>query len=284
MKRTAIISAAGWKGAGGMQGLTDCPECFLPLGNGETATSRLAKHLSALDFDVIIGVGELGYPLREYTRRYQNVAPGEEPRSIDPLLEKWGLSPSDSPWTQERLDLAAEWGTVMQMPDPGIGNSHDTTCIIMDRIGIENWDGLLVVAGDSLFPATLLSEIVGLRPSFQYQICPNHSIFLFDTDGAAYYREYCKQPDMRKAIATMGEWRRISGRLPNGHPRGAGILHSEGGIRKLGPHNAPGGELKFCEIDTPLGYAVAQRVIADGSIDVQREKGEPLDGWHEKRN
>ena len=150
----------------------------------------------------------------------------------------------------------------------------------MDQIGIENWDGLLVIAGDSLFPTTLLSAIVELDPPFQYQVAPNHSIFLFDTAGAAYYREYCERPKMREAVLTMGEWRRLSGTLPNGHPQGTDILQSEGGIRKLGPHNAPGGELKFCETDTPLGYTVAQWAIAGGGIDVPREKGEPLEGWH----
>ena len=279
MKRTAIISAAGWKGVGREQGLVDCPECFLPLGNGETTTSRLAKQLSDLDFDVVIGMGELGYPFGEYRWRYQRLEPGEEPKSIDSVLEEWGLSPSDSPWTQERLDLAAEWGTVMQMPNPGIGNSHDTACILMDRIGIAKWEGLLSTMGDSLFPSTLLPAIVGLDPPFQYQICPNHSIFLFDTVGATYYREYCNRPEMRETVVAMREWGRISGLLPNGHPRGAGILQSEGGIRKLGPHNAPGGELKFVDIDVPSVYAAAQQMIADGSIDVPRKNGEPLEGW-----
>jgi len=284
MKRAAIISAAGWKGVGRDWGLVDCPESFLPLGNGDTTVSRQAKQLSALGFDVIIGVGELGYPFGKYKLRYQILESDEEPQPIYPTLEKWGLSPDASPWTQERLDLAAGWGTVMQMPDPGIGNSHDTACIIMDRIGIENWDGLLTTTGDSIFPTMILPAIVKFDPPFQYQICPNHSIFLFDTAGAIYYQEYCKRPKMRDVITVMSEWKRTSGILPSGHPYGMDILQREGGIKIFGPHNALGKGLKFIDIDTPLMYAVAQRMIADGSIEKPREDGEPMEGWHERRN
>ena len=89
----ALISAAGWKGAGDAFGLGAVPEPFLPLGDW---TTTLTRHVEALaGMDIYIGIGKRGYPYSAYRR-----AIVKEP------FDK-------SPWTQERYGLTARLGTVL---------------------------------------------------------------------------------------------------------------------------------------------------------------------------
>lgn len=274
MRRKAIIAAAGWKGAGREEELAGCPECFLPLGNGTTSLSRLSAQLTNLDFDIYIAIGELGYPFGKYMWRYQKVPDGEGARSVDVFLEQMGLSPSDSPWTQERLDYAAQLGTVIQISNPGRGNSHDTFCIVLDMIGEESWDDILMVQGDMVLPEKFLAQIVDLPKPCQYQLCPNHSIFLLDKKGSTFYRGFCERPHMREGCDLLRDWKVICSQYPNGHPHGTGILQDEGGIKKRAPFNTPSGPipLRFIDIDSVRSYDGAKKAIANGSVNTLMPK------------
>lgn len=273
MSGKAIIATAGWKGSGRMHGLAGCPECFLPLRDGTTSASRLSRQLSQLGLEIYIAVGELGYPFGKYMWRGQWAPEGEEALPIDLFLYMMDLSPKDSPWTQDLLDYASEIGNVIQVPDPGRGNSHNSFCVALDEIGEENWDDIVLVQGDMVLPDTFFEQIIEFPRPCQYQMCPNHSVFLLDAEGTAFYRAVCEQPHMREGCALLRDWRKISRQYPNGHPHGTEMMEREGGIKKRALFNTPEGPPPFelIDIDSPRTYKKVREKIADGTINLFRE-------------
>jgi hypothetical protein len=180
----AIISAAGWKGAGAVagNGLAECPEPFLPLGDGTTTLSRTATILRDSGFEVYPAIGQRGYPYSRYIRW-----------TCTAHLPEFGNDfPWDgSPWTQERYDYAAQFGTVLEMPDPGGWTmSLDTFCEAMDMMGEENWDHLFLAPGDMVVPAECFESMFTLDVPFVLSFTAYHSYFFFDQAGAAVFREY----------------------------------------------------------------------------------------------
>lgn len=185
MNKTAIIPAAGWKAAGQKDGLTGCPECFLPLGNGTTSLSRTAMILADNDFEVYIAIGKLGYPYSKYVRLFATPDP---PSIGDDFF--W----NSSPWTQERYDYAAQYGTVIEIPNPGgWSTSWDTLCIAMDTIGEENWERLLLARGDMIIPRYYLETIINAAYPSVFLFTAFHSYIQLDIDGAKFLRSYVEQ-------------------------------------------------------------------------------------------
>ena len=249
MSGTAIISAAGWKGSGSKRGLADCPEPFLPLGDGTTTLSRVAMTFKKLDFDVYIGIARLGYPYKKYSYWRH------------PPLDDIGLSQNDSPWTQKWKDYAATLGTVIEVSDPGRAHNCDTFCVIMDHLGCQNWDRLILAPGDQLMSEGYLEAIMTALPwSSQYTFGPNHSYLLLNADGATFYREYVEP--MRQYKSRI-EWGKGSKYLPDGHHQGTTAM-AKGGIPTYGGHNGPKG--RWYDIDTPAGYAQALKMVTDGTF------------------
>ena len=203
----AIISAAGWKGAGVLLGLGQIPEPFLPLGDGTTTLSRTATTLSENGHEVYIAVGEKGYP---YSRYIRWTAECPLPLPGFPADFPW----DGSPWTDERLSYAADLGTVVQMPDPGgWTTSLDTFCETMDWLGEEQWDDLFLACGDMFVPRDCLEFILALETPFIFSFTAYHNYYGLDLAGAQFFRKYSE--DFRR-FRDERSWKRDKAMAP-GH-------------------------------------------------------------------
>jgi len=200
MDKVAVIAAAGWKGIDGP--LVECPIPFLSLDDGTTTLGRVSKQLRHLGFYTYVAVGPLGYPYHAYQPR-GGYFTNEQVKNLLQVLKGRGVDPVASPWTEERHAYAAEYGELLIMPDPGWGNQHNTFCEAIDNIK-KSWDRLLLVHGDTLFSSQLLREVLELSAPFQFDMCPNHAIFLLDEAGAQIYRTYAE--DYRKRATRPEDW------------------------------------------------------------------------------
>jgi len=234
----AIITAAGWKGAGRERGLPEVPECFLPLGDGTTTLSRMATGLSSLGFSVHIAVAPLGYPFSAYWPKFM----------LDDLPE--------SPWTQEILDYAGGLGTLIEIENPGRSGSHDTICKAMGMIP-DNWERLFIARGDMLLQKGGLQKIVSRKWPAQHQLCPNHSFFMFDKKTATIYLEYMKQ--FTGEWSTRAEWWGNGKHQywPDGHPQGTQAMKERG----LPVHWSDNPVMKWADVDSPATYTNAIGIV-----------------------
>ena len=249
MSGTAIISAAGWKGSGFGSGLSGCLEAFLPLGDGTTTLSRAAMIFKKLGFAVCTAVVKRGYPYKKYPVR----------RGTTP--EDMGLSGDDSPWAQERVDYAAQFGEVVEISDPAWASVYDTFCIVMDHLGKQKWNRLVLAMGDMLMEAGYLEAIMTQLPwPSQYVFTPGHSYLLLNTAGAVFFQQYIEP---RRRHASWEEWAHRSPYQPAGHPQGSGAMMA-GGVPTYSSHNGPNG--KWMDIDTPTNYKAALKLVADGTF------------------
>lgn len=240
----AIIAAAGWKGAGADIELAGCPEPFLPLGDETTTLSRTATTLMDNGFEVYVAIGPPGYPYSMYKR------------SIIP--DGW-IFWNESPWTQERYDYAAQFGTVLEMPDPGgWSTSLDTFCTAMDIIGGDNWDHLILACGDMLIPKNILEYVIGCTVPFVFSFTAFHSYFGLDKDGARFFREYT-EPFRR--YATKESWLSDKDMAP-GHLGTAAM--AKAGFSIYGRGNAPAHE--WTDVDICAHYRDAHELVTSGKL------------------
>jgi hypothetical protein len=245
--KTAIIAAAGWKSAGHKDGLAGCPECFLPLGNGTTALSRTATTLAENEFKVYTVTGQIGYPYEKYVRWVATPRP--------PVIGK-GFPWDSSPWTQERYDYAAQFGTVIEAPNPGgWTTSLDTFCVAMDEIGEENWEHLLLARGDMVIPRNCLETILGIACPFVLSFTAWHSYFLLDKDGATFLRAYM-EPFRR--FASKNSWLHDKNMAPD---HWGTMALREVGFGIYGRDSLPAH--KWTDVDTAPTYHDAQRLVSD---------------------
>lgn len=188
--KTAIVLAAGWKGAGCrkvdvpncqdcLKPLATCPEPLLPLGDGSTSLSRLSRQFRELDFEVIIAVGKLGclYP------RYAGDAGG---RSISRVLAHQMLR--ESPWTKGRLQFAAEYGNLVTIDEPDGGTRFNSACCSIEAcLQRGPVSRLFIVHGDFLFSDRLFREIVNLPFPFYLHLFGGEEVFFLDEGGIQIY-------------------------------------------------------------------------------------------------
>jgi len=165
VKKVAIIAAAGWWGCGCLMDpappftqdllkpLAGCPEALLPLGNGETVLSRLARQLKELSYEVYIGVGEPGC-LWDYGIRDRIKFLGE--RGLTEIAREFGHS--KSPWNRDKVEYCKQFGKVVEIPDPDNWGKHRTFLRILEGID-EPFELIMLICGDSLFTNALIEEI-----------------------------------------------------------------------------------------------------------------------------
>lgn len=245
MRQVAFISAAGWKRSGEEHGFGDCPEPFLPLGDGTTPLYRTSRTLSGLGFDIYIAMAPLGY---EFCRHWPKFT------AEDPL--------KGSPWTQERIDYASELGTVVHVPDPGRSGSNDTFCSMLEMV--TDWDHVLMARGDILTADGDLEMVIETLPwPSQYQMACNHSYYLLDQESAVIYLQQMA-PWRRNNWTSRRAWGDAMHRwVPDGHPEGTGRF-ANAGIPSYGEHNGP--KLRWIDIDNARRYAHVLELVADGTF------------------
>lgn len=184
MKRVAILPAAGYHGcAAHIPGAPHlCPEPLLPIGEeyGGTIIARLATQVRDMGFEVYIPVGKPGcmYPWR--AAKYAEIYGFAKNPDID----------TQSPWTQERVDYVAQFGTPVLMTDPDKYEYHESVCQTLDVIGY-NWDQLLVSPGDHLYADGFLEDATQSLP-WPCQLRPSpggraFTLLLFTPDTARLY-------------------------------------------------------------------------------------------------
>jgi len=242
----AIIAAAGWKAAGADIGLPGCPEPFLPLGDGTTTLSRTAQAFSDNECEIYTAIAGRDYPYSRYIRW-----------SEQKFLPKFGhdFDWSATPWTPERYAYAAQFGAVLEMPDPGgWSTSLDTFCQSMDMIGADNWDGLILACGDMLVHREVLDFIAGLPVPFVFSLTAFHAYFGLDADGARCFRDYA-EPYRR--FRSQDAWRNEKNWAP--HYWGNTIL-AQAGFNIFGRETAP--VQKWTDIDIAAIYGDALRWVA----------------------
>ena len=259
MKKIAIIAAAGWKGGGSGTEYVASPEPLLPLGNGETIISRLAKQLYYdFGFQIIIGAGMPGCTFRSFAR----FCPGcEISKELEEELLAQGLTLDDSPWTWEHISYLQELGGVALMPNPGIGNCHDTYCRIIDSALPEKWDRLLMLHGDMMFTNKFLTDVFALPWPCQFSMHPVHTMFLLTPSGLPPYRSFAE--GHRSGWKTYTEKAEMAMDWPGGI-RG---VHKVGipcyAMRTIGRQNV---EIEWLDVDDPPKYKVAKQRIANGEM------------------
>lgn len=259
----AIIAMAAWKGGGqGCEKLVGCPEPLLPLGNGETIVSRLARQLQQLDFEIVIAAGEIGYPYHAYTPYCPGI--GISP-SLKYAMDAEGIPLNSSPWTRERIDYLSRLGTVIHMPNPGIGNCHDTYCQIIDKLmSDESWERLLLIHGDTMFTDEFLQDIMNLPWPSQFIMHPLHTIFKLDRPTTVTYREYAEPH--RTGWETWRQRKGMTSKWPDGGSGGT-ILAKLGipghGMNHVGRPNI---EIDWLDVDDPSKYSIARRRIEKGEM------------------
>lgn len=259
----AVIAMAAWKGGGeGAGKLVGCPEPLLPLGNGETIVSRLTKQLQQLSFEIIIAAGKIGYPYHAYTPYCpgKGIAP-----HLQDAMNTEGISPDSSPWTQERIDYLSQLGKVIQIPDPGIGNCHDTYCQVIDSLmDDESWKRLLLIHGDTMFTDGLLQDIVDLPWPSQFMMHPLHSVFKLDRLATVIYREYSEP--YRTGWETWLQRKDMTTEWPDGGSGGSILANL--GIPGYGMNHVgrPSVEEDWLDVDDPSKYRVAKRRIEKGEM------------------
>lgn len=246
MKSVAFISAAGWKRSGEDHGLADCPEPFLPLGDGTTPLYRIARILSGLGFEIYIAMAPVGYKFHQHWPKFTEGRPPLE----------------GSPWTQERVDYASQLGTVIHVPNPGRSGSNDTFCKMLEAV--TDWDRVLMARGDILTADRDLEIVIETLPwPSQYQMACNHSYYLLDQKSAAIYLQQmapwrCDNWLSRTAWSNaMHRW------VPDGHPEGTGQF-ADAGIPSYGGHNGP--KLRWKDIDNARRYDNVLKLVADGTF------------------
>jgi hypothetical protein len=228
--------------------------------------SRLSGQLRKFGFRVFLAVGRLGYPFEEYQIRWSVDERGYNV-SNEEALEQMNLSPTDSPWTQERHAQAAQWGELIFAPDPGWGNQHDTFCMAIDEIG-GRWERLALACGDTIFSEPLMDDVMGKLPwPCQFQMHPCHSIFLLDKMRIGVYRDYADK--YRRRPERYLSWKEVIRRYPDGD-LGTGVL-KRSGIRHCGWHDWPWQNVKdtnalWYDVDSPSKYAIAKDKIQKGEI------------------
>jgi len=163
-KELIIIAAAGWKGSGrnakAPQGpdicypLANCPEPFLPIGNGETVLSRLVRQFSDLGFqDFAIGIAEPEYQVANIT-----------------------------PWTDELAKYAAQFGEVITIPDLHHHTSWHTTATVFEKCR-QGYDAALILFGDYVFSNKFARLVAAMpRPSEILMHQPNKGSTMFWLD------------------------------------------------------------------------------------------------------
>jgi hypothetical protein len=243
----AIISAAGWKGAGIGTGLAGCPEPFLPLGDGTTTLSRTATILADNGYDVSIAIGRRGYPFCHYVRWTNTPTP--------PIFDD-GFPWDASPWTTVRHNYAAKLGDVLEMPDPGgWTTSLDTLCESMDMLDEGEWDGLILTCGDMLIPHKCMNFILSLKKPFVFSFTAFHVVFGLDADGARIFRE-CAEPFRRFDSARSWKYDKRDG--PSCY--GLEVLKAEG-FKAYGLDSAPQCN-RWTDIDIDETYKDARALVA----------------------
>lgn len=273
MNKIAIIAAAGWKGGGwGMDDrvkecpdvfrpLTSCPEPLLPLGDGTTPVSRLVKQLKHHGFKIVIGAGEPGCTYQSFAM----FCPGCEihPR-LKVELSRFGQSLDMSPWTPERIAYLRTLGTVHLMPNPGVGNCHDTYCHVIDT-GLASWNRLLLLHGDTLFIDKFLDDIFALSWPCQFSMHPVHTMFLLTPEILSAYRNFAEQH--RAGWETYREKQVMAMRWPGGI-KGARVLATKLGLpaHSMGTIGRQNVEIEWLDIDDPSKYIEARRRIAAGEM------------------
>jgi len=260
MRKVAIIAAAGWKGSGVEEGLPYCPEPFLPLGDGTTTLSRSATMFAKHDFDVYIAVAEQGYRCSEY---WDDLLPKESTEEF---------SMDSSPWTQARFDYASQFGTAVEVPNPGRTSANVTLCFVMDILKGQ-YDQLLLAQGDMLLSYDFFEKMMvgfsrSLTPSI-YGFTPNHLYFFLDRLRVIVYR-HLVEPWIGREFESRRdpEYRRMAAYMPSGHPQGMGVM-GIAGTEIYGGHNWFNGE--WMDIDTPEQYTRALQLVADGTFAWQGE-------------
>ena len=170
MKKVAIIAAAGWWGCGCLTNpvpphtqdvlkpLAGCPDALLPLGNGETALSRLAQQLKRLNYEVYIGVGEPGC-LWNYGIQDRINYSGE--RSLTKTALEFGRS--KSPWNKDKVEYCKQFGKVVEIPNPDGKGKHRTFLQVLESIE-EPFERIMLICGDCLFTNVLIKEIDSRGP------------------------------------------------------------------------------------------------------------------------
>ena len=263
MKKIAVIAAAGWKGGGSGAEVefADCPEPLLPLGNEETIVSRLAKQLESFGFEITIGAGEPGCTFKSFEKFCPGCVIGE--KLAGELAEK-GLSLGDSPWTEERIDYLRELGNVVLMPNPGIGNCHDTYCRIIDT-ALGSWDQLLLLHGDMLFTDKFLTDIFALPWPCQFSMHPVHTMFLLTPGALPIYRQFAQ--GHRTGWDTFKEKQIMAMSWPGGQ-LGAHKLATELGLPAYSMEDIgrPNIEIEWLDVDELGKYVEALRRIKTGEM------------------
>ena len=136
-----VLGAAGWKGSGMnidvppgpaiCQPLGGCPEPLLPIGGGETSLSRLVRQFKAVGFsNFAIGVGEPGCNWPPPSHYHGGV-----------------LGDGYSPWTEERVAYAAQFGEVVIMPNPYEHTHWHTAATVLEQCGAD-YDNALILLAD----------------------------------------------------------------------------------------------------------------------------------------
>lgn len=242
----AIITAAGWKGAGEFENLPGCPEPFLPLGNGQCPLSRTATILNNAGFDIYIAIGKRGYPFHAYHRA--------------DLVQTDRFDWSGTPWTQERYDYASQFGTVIEIDNPGgWSTSVDTFCEAMDTIGQEKWDRLFLACGDMVIPNYCLEYIITCEPSFAFTFTAYHCYFYLEQKDAEFWREYA-EPFRR--FDNRESW--MNDKIWSPNYEGVAVLR-ENGIRTIDHMILP--EQRWTDVDSYKTLKVARRFVADRNFD-----------------
>lgn len=257
MNKVAIIAAAGWKGGGAGTEYVGYPEPLLPLGNGETIISRLAKQLGRFGFQVIIGAGMPGCTFQSFARFCPGCEIGEQ---LEYELKMHGFALDDSPWTWDYISYLQELGGVALMPDPGVGNCHDTYCRIIDS-ALPEWNRLLMLHGDMMFTDAFLHDVFALPWPCQFSMHPVHTMFLLTPEALPIYRAFAEAH--RAGWTTYKEKQVMAMDWPGG-------IH---GARKLnlplysmigvGRDNV---EIEWLDVDDPPKYTEARRRIASGEM------------------
>jgi hypothetical protein len=259
----AVIAMAAWKGGGQGSGkLVGCPEPLLPLGDGETIVSRLVKQLQQLDFEIVIAAGKIGYPYRAYAPYAPSLAPSA---CLTHAMNVTGISLDSSPWTQERIDYLSELGKVIQIPNPGVGNCHDTYCQVIDSLTDDkSWGRLLLIHGDTMFTDGFLQDIMDLPWPSQFIMHPLHSVFKLDRSTTAIYRKYAES--YRTGWETWLQRKGMTAKWPDGGS--GGTILAKLGIPGYGMDHVgrPNIEIDWLDIDDPSKYSIAKRRIEKGEM------------------
>lgn len=190
MVNYAIITAAGWKGAGEtwvpprgcpeyLLPLATCPEPILPIDDRTTVLSRLVAQLDG--YKPIIVVGTEGYlyssSIRRFPKKHLAV-------SADTAL----LGKTTSPWTKERLDYISTLGMVLSVPDPDNSCFHDGYCRAIDALPTD-YEHVIMIQGDTLLTDGLVARILSMPFPCQLRLHPAHVVYLLDRMAVRHYRQ-----------------------------------------------------------------------------------------------